>query len=72
MSNGKTLLAKAKASVRHRRKDSQFSPKQVERLALAYLTAEITFSQVEHATGKTGSTVYTLIAPALRRQGAAR
>lgn len=64
----KTLLAKAKATkIRGRREGARFDEKQVEELALAYLKGEIGYSQAAGAVGFKGSSLYTLIAPALRR-----
>jgi hypothetical protein len=72
MNKDKALLAKAKQKPgRVYKKSARFSEDQVNQLALAYLSGEITFSQVVFATGHSGTSVYALLAPALRRLYAA-
>lgn len=62
----KTLLQKATPGI-YQRADARFKQKEVEELAIAYLTGSIGYSQIRRATGYQGSSVYTFIAPALKR-----
>ena len=64
-----TLLEKAKKhSVGHRSLRTQ--PKmtaELEELAIAWARGEVTFAQASQATGKKGTSLYALLAVAIRR-----
>ena len=63
----KTLLDQAKASPSRLSKRSRIPSTEVEDLAIAWVRGEISFGQARAAIGTTGSSLYGLLAVALKR-----
>ena len=62
-----TLLEKAKAAPIQTHYRGEFSPDQLEALAIAWVQGEVSTSQARTALKRTGTSLYSVLATAVKR-----